>query len=217
MSRLILMGAPGAGKGTQGQEIAKHKGVPQIATGDILRAAVKAGSELGSQAKSYMDAGELVPDAIMVDLIRNRLQEPDAAQGYILDGFPRTLAQAEALDDMLSEIGQPLDHVLHIHVDNETLVERLTGRLICADCGASYHVKFQPPAREGVCDKCGGQLYQREDDSEATVRSRLQVYEEQTAPLVGYYRDQGIYREIEGERDPGEVLQDILRIIDEDR
>lgn len=217
MTRLILMGAPGAGKGTQGQVIAERKGVPQIATGDILRAAVKAGTELGAQAKSYMDAGELVPDAIMVDLIRNRLQEPDASAGYILDGFPRTLAQAEALDDMLSDIGQPLDHVLHIHVDPELLVERLTGRLICADCGASYHVKFAPPIQEGVCDKCGGGLYQREDDTEETVRSRLQVYEEQTAPLVGYYRDQGVYREVDGESEPDTVLQDILRIIDEDR
>jgi adenylate kinase len=211
------MGAPGAGKGTQGQVLAEHKGIPQIATGDILRAAVKAGTELGTQAKSYMDAGELVPDAIMVDLIRNRLQEPDASGGYILDGFPRTLAQAEALDDMLGHIGQPLDYVLHIHVDPEVLVERLTGRLICADCGASYHVKFQPPKQEGVCDKCGGRLYQREDDTEETVRSRLNVYEEQTAPLVEYYRRQGLYREVDGERDPDTVLQDILRIIDEDR
>jgi len=213
MTRMVLLGPPGAGKGTQGQMLAQELGVPQIATGDILRAAVQEGSELGQKAKSYMDAGDLVPDEIMVGIIRDRLQAADAQAGYILDGFPRTVAQAEALDEMLEAIGQHLDHVIHIDVDDEILVERLSGRLICRDCGASYHKRFSPPQKAGVCDQCGGELFQREDDQEETVRSRLSVFAERTQPLVEYYQQQGIYRKIEGNRDPQEVLGEILSAI----
>jgi adenylate kinase len=214
MTRMVLLGPPGAGKGTQGQMLVEQLGIPQIATGDILRAAVKEGSELGQKAKAYMDAGDLVPDEIMVGIIRDRLQAPDAQEGYILDGFPRTVAQAEALDDMLEAIGQKLDHVVHIDVDSEVLVERLSGRLICRDCGASYHTRFSPPAADRVCDKCGGELFQREDDQEETVRSRLAVFEERTQPLVEYYRQQGIYHQIDGDREPDTVRDEILQAID---
>ena len=213
MTRMVLLGPPGAGKGTQGQMMAEKLGIPQIATGDILRAAVKEGSELGQKAKSYMDAGDLVPDEIMVGIIEGRLQEADAQEGYILDGFPRTVAQAEALDEMLSKIDQALDHVIHIDVDDEVLVERLSGRLICRDCGASYHTRFNPPENDRVCDQCGGELFQREDDQEDTVRSRLSVFAERTQPLVDYYRQQGIYRRIDGDREPQTVLDEILGVI----
>jgi len=215
MIRMVLLGPPGAGKGTQGQMLAEKLGVPQIATGDILRAAVKEGSELGQKAKSYMDAGDLVPDEVMVGIIRDRLQDEDAQAGYILDGFPRTVAQAEALDEMLSNIGQKLDHVLHIDVDDEALVERLSGRLICRDCGASYHTRFNPPQKDQVCDQCGGELFQREDDQEETVRSRLAVFAERTQPLVEYYQQQGIYRRIDGDQEPQQVLTKILGVIQE--
>lgn len=216
MSRMVLFGPPGAGKGTQGQMLAEHLGIPQIATGDILRAAVKEGSELGRQAKSYMDAGDLVSDDIMVEMIRERLKADDAREGYILDGFPRTVAQAEALDDMLEAIGQTLDAVIHIHVENEVLVERLSGRLLCRDCGATYHTRFSPPAKDRVCDQCGGELYQREDDQEETVRSRLTVFEERTQPLVEYYRQQGIYQKVDGDREPEAVREAILAALGSD-
>ena len=215
MTRMVLLGPPGAGKGTQGQMLAQKLGIPQIATGDILRAAVKEGSELGQKAKSYMDAGDLVPDELMVGIIRERLQEADAQEGYILDGFPRTVAQAEALDEMLHNIGQRLDHVIHIDVDNEVLVGRLSGRLICRDCGASYHVQFNPPEKDKVCDECGGELFQREDDQEETVRSRLTVFAERTQPLVEFYRKQGIYEKIDGDQEPQQVLDAILDAIQE--
>ena len=193
--------------------LTEHLGIPQIATGDILRNAVSQGTELGKKAKSYMDAGDLVPDEIMVEIIRERLQAPDAADGYILDGFPRTVAQAEALDEMLGAIGQRLDAVIHIDVDNEELVQRLSGRLICRDCGATYHVRFNPPRKDRVCDKCGGELYQREDDQEETVRSRLGVFQERTQPLVDYYRKEGIYTAVDGDQDPEAVLDEILKLI----
>ncbi|MFP4615871.1 MAG: adenylate kinase [Thiohalorhabdus sp.] len=212
MTRLVLLGPPGAGKGTQGQMLSQRLGIPQIATGDILRNAVATGTDIGRKAKSYMDAGDLVPDEIMVEIIRERLQEADARNGYILDGFPRTVAQAEALDEMLEAIGQRLDLVVHVDVENETLVERLSGRLICRDCGATYHVRFHPPAKDRVCDECGGELYQREDDKEETVRSRLEVFAERTQPLVDYYRQQGIYHKVDGDREPETVLGDILRL-----
>jgi len=193
--------------------LGQRLGIPQIATGDILRDAVARGTELGQKAKSYMDAGDLVPDEVMVEIIRERLQGNDAQDGYILDGFPRTVAQAEALDEMLEAIGQRLDQVVHIDVENEVLVERLSGRLICRDCAATYHVRFNPPSKDRVCDKCGGELYQREDDREDTVRSRLSVFTERTQPLVDYYQQQGIYRKVDGDRDPEAVLGEILRII----
>ncbi len=213
MSRMVLLGPPGAGKGTQGHMLAQELGIPQIATGDILRQAVQEGSELGRQAKSYMDAGDLVPDAIMMKIIRERVEDDDAQKGYILDGFPRTVAQAEALDDMLETIGQSLDAVIHIDVDSEALVERLSARLICRDCGTTYHTRFNPPSKDRVCDVCGGELYQREDDQESTVRSRLAVFEERTQPLVEYYRQQGVYHKIDGNREPDAVREAILAAI----
>ncbi len=213
MPRLALLGPPGAGKGTQGRALAERLRIPWIATGDILRQSVAAGSEVGRAAQPYIEAGDLVPDDVMVGVIRTRLQAPDAREGYILDGFPRTVPQAEALDEMLEALGQNLDHVVQIHVDKEVLVERLSGRLICRDCGTAYHIRLSPPAKDRICDQCGGELYQREDDEEETVRSRLAVFGERTQPLAEYYRQAGLYREVDGDRPPAEVLAGILEAI----
>ena len=189
--RIILLGAPGSGKGTQAQRLSASRGVPQVSTGDLLRGAVKAGTELGLKAKAAMDAGELVSDDIVLGMIRERLAEPDAAPGFILDGFPRNIAQAEALDGVLDEIDAPLDAVVLLDVDFDVLLKRITGRRTCGQCGKVYNVYFLPPAAEGVCDACGGELVQRADDTEETVSNRLKVYESQTAPLVAFYEDRG--------------------------
>ena len=189
--RIILLGAPGSGKGTQAQRLSASRGVPQVSTGDLLRGAVKAGTELGLKAKAAMDAGELVSDDIVLGMIRERLAEPDAAPGFILDGFPRNIAQAESLDGVLEEIDAPLDAVVLLDVDFDVLLKRITGRRTCGQCGKVYNVYFLPPATEGVCDACGGELVQRADDNEKTVSNRLQVYESQTAPLVSFYEDRG--------------------------
>ena len=189
--RIILLGAPGSGKGTQAQRLSASRGVPQVSTGDLLRGAVKAGTELGLKAKAAMDAGELVSDDIVLGMIRERLAEPDAAPGFILDGFPRKIAQAEALDGVLAEIDAPLDAVVLLDVDFDVLLKRITGRRTCGQCGKVYNVYFLPPTQEGMCDACGGELVQRADDNEATVSNRLQVYESQTAPLVSFYEDRG--------------------------
>jgi adenylate kinase len=189
--RIILLGAPGSGKGTQAQRLSASRGVPQVSTGDLLRGAVKAGTELGLKAKAAMDAGELVSDDIVLGMIRERLAEPDAAPGFILDGFPRNIAQAEALDGVLDEIDAPLDAVVLLDVDFDVLLKRITGRRTCGQCGKVYNVYFLPPAAEGVCDACGGELVQRADDNEETVSNRLKVYESQTAPLVAFYEDRG--------------------------
>jgi len=196
--RLILLGPPGAGKGTQATRLVEQYGIPQISTGDILRAAVRQGTELGKTAKSYMDSGKLVPDSVVIGIIQERLKEADCSKGYILDGFPRTVAQADALKDAVAAMGQKIDHVLSIEVPNEELVQRLAGRRTCKGCGAMYHVKFGPPKVAGKCDKCGGELFQRDDDQEATIRSRLAVYDQQTAPLIEYYRKAGLLRPIDG-------------------
>ncbi|MBE0618075.1 MAG: adenylate kinase, partial [Proteobacteria bacterium] len=172
--------------------------IPQISTGDILRAAVRQGTELGKTAKSYMDAGKLVPDSVVIGIIEERLKEKDCDKGYILDGFPRTVAQADALKDVVAKSGQQIDHVLSVEVPNDELVERLSGRRTCKGCGAMYHLLFSPPKVAGKCDKCGGELFQRDDDQEATIRSRLKVYDEQTAPLIAYYRKAGLLRPIDG-------------------
>lgn len=208
--KLILLGPPGAGKGTQAKMLTERYGIPQISTGDILRAAVKEGTPMGIQAKACMDAGSLVPDEVVVGIVRERLQQPDCAAGFILDGFPRTVAQAEALRANLAELGKELDAVIALEVDVEALVERLTGRRTCKACGRGYHVRFDPPATEGVCDACGGELFQRDDDQEATIRKRLQVYEEQTAPLAGYYRGHGLLTTIDGMQEMGSVQQQIV-------
>jgi adenylate kinase len=190
--RLVLIGPPGAGKGTQAEFISAHLGVPKISTGDIFRANVSQGTDLGQQAKKYMDAGDLVPDEVTVGMVRDRLAEPDTTRGFLLDGFPRNVPQARTLDEMLAAAGTPLDVVLELVVDDDEVVRRLSGRRTCRGCGHIWHVDFDPPTIEGVCDSCGGELFQRDDDRPETVRHRLEVYYEQTSPLVGYYAEAGI-------------------------
>ena len=210
--KLILLGPPGAGKGTQAKMLCAHYGIPQISTGDILRDAVRQQSPMGVKAKSYMDAGALVPDDVVVGIVRERLQQDDCHKGFVLDGFPRTVAQADALKVALDESGQSLDAVISLEVEAEALIERLTGRRTCKECGKGYHVKFDPPSRGGVCDVCGGQLVQREDDREETIRRRLEVYREQTAPLIDYYRSQGLLGQVDGMA-PMDVVQAEIREI----
>jgi adenylate kinase len=190
--RVVLLGPPGAGKGTQAQVIAGELGAPAISTGDIFRANVSGQTELGQQAKVYMDAGDLVPDEITVAMVKDRLAEPDAKVGFLLDGFPRTVPQARTLDEILAGAGSPLDVVLELVVDDDEVVRRLSGRRTCRQCGHIWHLDFDPPSTEGVCDICGGELFQRDDDMPETIRHRLEVYYEQTAPLVGYYAEEGI-------------------------
>ncbi len=190
--RLVLVGPPGAGKGTQAQYIASHLSIPKISTGDIFRANVSQGTELGTQAKAYMDSGDLVPDAVTIEMVRDRLSEDDAVKGFLLDGFPRNVPQAQVLEDMLLEMGARLDVVLELVVDDDEVVRRLSGRRTCRACNHVWHVDFDPPAVEGVCDRCGGELFQRDDDREETIRHRLEVYAAQTAPLIALYAEQRI-------------------------
>jgi adenylate kinase len=211
---IILLGPPGAGKGTQAKRLERDYGIPQLATGDMLRAAVASGSELGQQAKKVMDAGELMPDELMVQMIEDRISQDDCKNGFILDGFPRTTAQAEALDRMLEKRGTKLDHVIELKVDEEALVDRITGRYSCAKCGAGYHDRYQQPKVEGVCDHCGStEFKRREDDNEETVRSRMQAYRDQTAPILPYYEKQGKLQRVDGMADIDEVTQQIKRIL----
>ena len=190
--RLVLVGPPGAGKGTQAQFIASHFSVPKISTGDIFRANVSAGTPLGLEARKYMDAGDLVPDQVTIGMVKERLCEDDALDGFLLDGFPRTVQQAEVLDEMLAERDYSLDVVLELVVDDEEVVRRLSGRRTCRRCGHVWHLDFDPPSTAGRCDRCEGPLFQRDDDSEDTIRHRLEVYADQTSPLIGYYGDHGI-------------------------
>lgn len=206
----MLMGLPGAGKGTQADRIIEAFHIPHISTGDMFRSAVKEGTPLGLEAKSYMDEGQLVPDRVTIGIVRERLGKDDCAEGFMLDGFPRTVPQAEALDVSLKEMGKTLNHVIYIEVEEEELLKRLTGRRICRDCGATYHVAFAPPKQEGVCDRCGGDLYQREDDRKETVAKRLQVNLEQTRALLDYYKDKGNLCRINGQQSIERVTQDIL-------
>lgn len=205
--RIILLGAPGSGKGTQAQKLVEREGIPQISTGDLLRDAVSRGTDLGKKAKVAMDAGELVSDDIVLGMIRERLAKPDAEKGFILDGFPRNLAQAESLDGVLDEIGAPLDAAVLMDVDFEVLLKRLTGRRTCAGCGRVYNVYFFPPKTDGVCDGCGGELIQRADDNEETIGQRLKVYESQTAPLVAFYEKRGKLKVVPAEGGIDEVFQ----------
>ncbi|GAA0386828.1 adenylate kinase [Acrocarpospora corrugata] len=205
--RVVLVGPPGAGKGTQAQFIASHLSIPKISTGDIFRANVSGGTELGKLAKGYMDRGDLVPDEVTIAMVRDRLAENDAQEGFLLDGFPRNVAQAEVLKKMLADFGTGLDLVLELVVDDDEVVRRLAGRRTCRSCGKVWHVDFDPPKVDGICDACGGELFQRDDDREETIRHRLEVYQEQTAPLVSFYADEGILRGVDATGPVEEVTQ----------
>ncbi|MDQ0201781.1 adenylate kinase [Neobacillus ginsengisoli] len=210
---LVLMGLPGAGKGTQAEKIVEKYGIPHISTGDMFRAAMKEGTELGLQAKSFMDKGELVPDEVTIGIVRERLSKEDCQKGFLLDGFPRTVPQAEALENLLVELDREIDYVINIEVDKDILMERLTGRRICKDCGATYHLVFNPPHQEGICDRCGGELYQRADDNEETVQNRLDVNIKQSQPLLDFYETKGYLRPINGQQDIRKVLADIEQLL----
>ncbi|MBN1636030.1 MAG: adenylate kinase [Deltaproteobacteria bacterium] len=207
---IILIGPPGAGKGTQAKRMIERLGVPQISTGDMFRAAVKEGTPMGLKAKACMDKGELVPDDVVIGVVNERLQKPDCKPGFILDGFPRTLDQAKALDELLDKMRSKLDHVVVIEVPDNNLVGRLTGRRTCRGCGYMHHITFDPPKKEGICDKCGSELYQRDDDQEVTIRERLATYHSQTSPLIEYYSNKGIVRKIDGTKNMQEV-QDAVK------
>jgi adenylate kinase len=214
-SRVIFLGPPGAGKGTQAKQLAQEWSVPQIATGDMLREAAYKGTRLGVEAKAYMDRGALVPDEVVIGLVDERLAQPDAARGWLLDGFPRTVVQAEALDGLLRRRGQELDRVIFFDVSPAELLRRLTGRRVCRRCGSAFHVAFNPPATPDRCDRCGGELYQRDDDAEAAVAHRLEVYATQTAPLLDYYRRRHLLTEIPGEGPVADVTAATRRALAE--
>lgn len=214
--QLILMGAPGAGKGTQAAELIKKYNIPQISTGDMFRAAVKEGTELGKKAKACMESGALVPDEVTVGIVRERLSKDDCKGGFILDGFPRTVEQADALQEILSDLNLKLDRVLNIHVPTEDLIERAVGRRICKKCGATYHVKFNPSKVENICDNCEGELYQRADDNAETMQNRLSVYEKSTRPLIEYYKNAGVYSEIDGTQSIDKVTAAIMQALQVD-
>jgi len=207
--RVAFLGPPGAGKGTQARDLAREWNVPHVATGDMLREAAAAGTPLGREAKGYMDRGALVPDDVIIRMIAERLAKPDARAGFLLDGFPRTIAQAEALERLLKDLGQPLERVVYFDVSEPELLRRLTGRRVCRNCQTAFHLVSAPPKTAGVCDRCGGELYQRDDDSEATVRNRLGVYARQTAPLLDWYRARGLLSSVRGEG----AISDIRRAV----
>ncbi|MDY6942914.1 MAG: adenylate kinase [Pseudomonadota bacterium] len=212
--RIVLLGAPGSGKGTQAKLLVEKYGIPQVSTGDLLRAAVAAGTPLGQRAKAAMDAGELVTDEVVLGMIRERVGDEDATNGFILDGFPRNLVQAGALDNLLADLKQPVDKAVHIKVAFDELLKRLTGRRTCQSCGQMFNVYTSPPKVEGVCDKCGGQLLQRDDDNEETIRRRLQVYEDQTQPLIEFYEDQGKLVTVPGLGEIDEVFARVVQSLD---
>jgi adenylate kinase len=207
------MGLPGAGKGTQAEKIVEKYGIPHISTGDMFRAAIKEGTDLGLQAKSFMDKGNLVPDEVTIGIVRERLSKEDCNQGFLLDGFPRTVAQAEALETILSDLNKRINFVINIDVDKDILMGRLTGRRICKSCGSTYHLVFNPPAADDVCDRCGGELYQRADDNEETVQNRLDVNLKQTKPLLDFYETKGYLRNINGQQDIRNVFADLDKLL----
>ncbi|MFW3527252.1 adenylate kinase [Staphylococcus caprae] len=211
---IILMGLPGAGKGTQASEIVKKFPIPHISTGDMFRKAIKDETDLGKEAKSYMDRGELVPDEVTVGIVKERISEDDAKKGFLLDGFPRTIEQAEALNNIMSELDREIDAVINIEVPEEELMNRLTGRRICEKCGTTYHLVFNPPKVEGICDIDGGKLYQREDDNPETVSNRLSVNVKQSKPILEYYDEKGILKSIDGSKEIDEVTNDVIDILD---
>lgn len=207
---LILLGAPGAGKGTQASRIVKDYGIPHVSTGDILRGAVAKKTEMGLEAKKFMDAGELVPDSVVIGIVKDRLQEPDTTRGFLMDGFPRTIPQAEALDKTLEGLDRAVTKVIVLLVEEELILKRLTGRRVCRKCQTPFHVEFNKPVTEGVCDACGGELYQRDDDTEATVLNRLEVYRKQTEPLIDYYDRAGVVVRVDGAKGPEGTYADIV-------
>ena len=213
--KIIMLGAPGAGKGTQAKKIAEKYSIPHISTGDIFRANIKNGTELGKKAKTYMDQGLLVPDELVVDLVVDRVNQEDCANGYVLDGFPRTIPQAEALDEALATLGQAVDYAINVEVPDENIVNRMSGRRACVDCGATYHLVYIPTKVENVCDNCGGGLILREDDKPETVQKRLNVYHEQTQPLIDYYTDKKILVEVDGTVDIKDVFAAIVKVLGE--
>lgn len=210
---LVLMGLPGAGKGTQAEKIVEKYGVPHISTGDMFRAAMKDETELGLKAKSFMDKGELVPDEVTIGIVNERLAKADCENGFLLDGFPRTVAQAEALEEILAGLGRKIDYVINVEVDQSILMGRLTGRRICKTCGATYHLEFNPPSQEDTCDRCGGELYQRADDNAETVQNRLDVNIKQTAPLLAFYSEKGYLKNINGQQDINDVFENIDELL----
>ena len=211
--KIIMLGAPGAGKGTQAEMIMEKYHLPHISTGDIFRANIKAGPELGVKAKTFIDKGQLVPDSLTIDLVMDRISQPDCNGGYILDGFPRTIPQAESLTKALSERGDALDYAINVYVPDENIVSRMSGRRACPGCGHTYHIEYAAPAKEGICDKCGSELYLRDDDKPETVKKRLAVYHNQTQPLIQYYGNKKILRTVDGTKDMEEVFQDITKIL----
>ncbi len=212
---IILLGPPGAGKGTQAERLVNKYSLAYISTGDILRSAVKSGTHLGREAREYMERGQLVPDQVVLGIVRERISEPDCADGALLDGFPRTVEQARSLDQVLAESGHRLDRVVHLAVDEEELIARLTGRRVCRDCGATYHILFNQPKVRNVCDQCGGELYQREDDSLTTVTNRLEVYRKQTEPLIEHYRQQDLLTAVDGNQEIEQIYNHIAAVLDE--
>jgi adenylate kinase len=214
---IVLMGLPGAGKGTQADKIVEKYAIPHISTGDMFRAAIKEGTELGLKAKSFMDEGALVPDEVTIGIVRERLSKPDCENGFLLDGFPRTVPQAEALDVLLADLNKDVEHVLNIQVEQEELIKRLTGRRICKECGTAYHLVFNPPIKDGVCDKDGGELYQRADDNPETVTNRLEVNMKQTQPLLDYYSNKGVLTNINGQQDIHKVFADLNALLEGNR
>ncbi len=211
--KIIMLGAPGAGKGTQAKKIAEKYGIPHISTGDIFRANIKGGTELGMKAKTFMDQGKLVPDEITIGMLMDRIQADDCAKGYVLDGFPRTIPQAESLTEALAARGEAIDYAINVDVPDENIITRMSGRRACLSCGATYHVQFNPPKAEGVCDTCGSALVLRDDDKPETVKNRLAVYHEQTQPLIDYYQKAGVLKEVDGTQDLNQVFADIVEIL----
>ncbi len=213
--KIIMLGAPGAGKGTQAKKIAEKYKIPHVSTGDIFRSNIKEKTSLGMEAKAYMDKGQLVPDELTVKILLDRVAKDDCSDGYVLDGYPRTIPQAEVLDKAVKELGEKIDFAINVEVPDENIVKRMGGRRACVGCGATYHIEHMPPKKENICDNCGGELIIRDDDKPETVKNRLKVYHDQTEPLIKYYSEKGILKEVDGTKDAEEVFRDIIKILEE--
>ena len=211
--KIVMLGAPGAGKGTQAKMIAEKFGIPHISTGDIFRANIKNGTDLGKKAKEYMDKGQLVPDELTVEILLDRVANDDCKNGYVLDGFPRTIPQAEVLDTELTKLGEKIDYAINVEVPDENIIKRMSGRRACLSCGATYHIEHVPPKKEGICDKCGSELVLRDDDKEETVKNRLNVYHQQTQPLIDFYNNKKVLKEVDGTVDMKDVFKAITDIL----